>query len=78
MLCANKSGNSMSIKYKIDVLAALKEAGYNTTRIRKEKLLGEATLQKFRDNEPVSWKNISTLCKLLNCQPGDIMEYVDD
>ena len=31
----------MSIRYKIDVLSALKEAGYNTNRIRKEKIMGE-------------------------------------
>lgn len=71
-----KVGDKMPISYKIDVLNALKEKGYSTYRIRKEKLFGEATLQKFRNNEPVSWENISMLCKLLNCQPGDIMEYV--
>ena len=38
----------MPIQYKIDVIAALKEAGYNTTRIRKEKIMGEAMLQKIK------------------------------
>lgn len=66
----------MPITYKIDILAALKEAGYSTYRIRKEKLLAESTLQCFRENKPVSWENISTICKLLNYQPGDIMEYI--
>lgn len=65
----------MPIKYKIDVLNALKEAGYTTYKIRKEKIFGEATLQKIRNGELVSWENISTLCKVLNCQPGDIVEY---
>lgn len=68
----------MPIGYKIDVISALKSAGYSTYRIRKEKLFGEATLQKFRQGELVSWENISTLCKLLCCQPGDILEYVPD
>lgn len=68
----------MPIGYKIDVLAALKDAGYSTYRIRKEKIFGEATVQKFRNAELVSLENIATLCKLLNCQPGDIMEYVPD
>ena len=70
--------NKMPISYKIDVISALKSAGYSTYRIRKEKLFGEATLQKFRNGELVSWENISTLCKLLNCQPGDITEYNED
>lgn len=68
----------MPIKYKIDILAWLKEKGYSTYRIRKNKLMGEATVQKLRNKEPVSWENISTICKLLECQPGDIMEYVED
>lgn len=68
----------MALKYKIDVLAALKAAGYSTYKLRKEKLLGEATLQQLRNNELVSWKNIETLCKLLNMQIGDIIEYVPD
>ena len=67
----------MPIIYKIDVISALKEAGFSTYRIRKEKLMGEATLQRLRSGEPVSWENIATLCQLLNCQPGDIMEYVE-
>lgn len=68
----------MPIKYKIDILVGLKEKGYSTYRIRKNKLMGEATVQKLRNKEPVSWENISTICKLLECQPGDIMEYVED
>jgi len=68
----------MPITYKFDILAKLKSAGYSTYRIRKDKILGEATVQKLRDGEPVSWDNISTICALLNCQPGDIMEYVEN
>lgn len=66
----------MPITYKIDVLAALKAAGYSTYRIRKENLLGQATLQLIRENKPVSWENIATICDMLKCQPGDILEHV--
>ena len=68
----------MPITYKINVLERLKAAGYSTYRIRKDKLLGEATVQRLRDGEPVSWENIATICSLLNCQPGDLMEHVPD
>lgn len=68
----------MALQYRIDVLAALKAAGYNTAKLRKEKLLSESTIQKFRDKLPVSWENLETLCKLLNMQIGDIVEYVPD
>ena len=68
----------MPIVYKHDILAELREKGYSTYRLRTDKLMGEATIQKLRDNELVSWLNISMLCKLLNCQPGDIVEYIPD
>ncbi len=65
----------MPIKYKIDVLAALKNAGYSTYKLRKDKIFGEATMQKFRNGEIVNADNLALICKLLNCQPGDILEY---
>ena len=63
------------IQYKCDILTALKEKGYNTNRLRKEKLLAESTIQQLRENKLVSWANIARLCKMLDCQVGDILEY---
>lgn len=68
----------MAMKYKIDIIAALKEAGYNTSRIRKEKIMGEAMLQKIRSGQMVSWAILETICDLLDCQPGDLIEYVKE
>lgn len=68
----------MPMQYKTDVIAALKEAGYNTSRIRKEKIMGEAMLQKIRSGQMVSWATLETICDLLDCQPGDIIEFVRD
>lgn len=68
----------MSIEYTFDILAKLKEAGYSTYKLRKDKILGEATIQKLRKGELVSWENISTICELLDCQPGNIIKYVPD
>lgn len=66
----------MPIRYKIDVLEALKAAGYSSTRLRNEKLLGESYMTQLRHGELVSWKAIETICRLLNCQPGDLIEYI--
>ena len=72
-----QGGVYMPIKYKIDVLEALKAAGYSTYKIRKEKIMSESTLQKFRDGEIVNPDNMALICKLIGCQPGDILEYVE-
>ena len=68
----------MPLRFKIDVLQALKEKGYSAYTIRKEKLLSESTVQKLRSGDPVSWANIGQLCKLLECQPGDLLEHIPD
>ncbi len=68
----------MPLIYKIDILQALKEKGFNTNKLRKDKILAESTIQKLREQKPISWANIAQICKLLNCQPGDIIEYVEE
>lgn len=64
--------------YKFDVLEALKEAGYNTTRLRKEKLLGENAIQSLRKGEMVGIIALEKICKLLDMQPGNIIKYVEE
>ena len=66
------------IRYKIEILPALKAAGYSTNKIRTDKLMGQATLQQLRHGELASWKTIDTVCRLLDCQPGGLLEYVAD
>lgn len=65
----------MPLQYKVNVLASLKDKGYNTNRLRKEKLLGESTIQQLRKGELVSWTNIDRICTMLECQPGDLIEH---
>ena len=65
----------MPIVYKIDILAALKEKGYNTNRLRKEKLLSEGVIQSLRENKYIALQNISKICELLDYQPADLLEY---
>ena len=69
---------NLPIVYKIDILSELKKRGYSQNRIRCEKLIGQSYLTQLRHGELVSWKTIETLCQLLNCQPGDLIEYIDD
>lgn len=68
----------MPVKYKFDVLEALKSTGITTYKIRREKLLSESTIQAFRRGEMVGMDNIGRVCRLLHCQPGDLLEYVED
>lgn len=64
--------------YKIDVLKALKEKGYNSTKILNERILSQSAMQKFRDGDMVGIKTLEQLCELLETQPGNIIKYVTD
>lgn len=70
-----KVGDSMPFKYD-KLFDLLQKNGYNTTRIRREHILPEGTLTTMRNHGAISGKTIEKLCMLLNCQPGDFMEYI--
>ena len=70
-----KEAHFMAIRYKVDIMA---ELGYSSTKIREEKLIGQSYLQQIRHGELVSWKTIDTICSLLECQPGDLIEFVKE
>lgn len=66
------------IVYKIDVLSALKEKGYSTYKIRQNKIFSEAQLQHIREDKLLTQDALNKLCTLLNCQVGDILEFIPD
>ena len=73
----------MAITYKIDILQALKDKGYTSYVLSKkdrmgEQYIGQRQIQQIRKGEIVSTACLDKLCKLLDCQPGDILEYVDE
>ena len=68
----------MAIKYKMDIITALRNEGYTSYKIGKEGLINQTALQKLRKGELIAWGQLNTVCKLLNLQPGDLLEYVSD
>ena len=67
------------LRYKINILAELKKAGYPTTRIRREKLISEGTVQRIRTGvTSLNMETLDVICKILHCQPGDLVEWVED
>ena len=57
----------------------LGEKGLTMYSLRRDKVIGTETLEKMRKGVGfIDTRSINNLCKYLNCQPGDIMEYVED
>ena len=66
------------IRPGISILDMLKQAGYTSYTIRRDKLFGEATIQKLRAGGLPSWNELDKLCNLLGVQPWDLIEYRQD
>lgn len=60
------------------LLHKMNETGLTTYKIRKEKIISESTLQRIRQNGSITTDAVASLCEALDCQPGDILEYVKD
>lgn len=67
----------MAIKYT-KLVEMLEKKGITSYTIRKNKIIGQATYKKIKENGDIDTRTISKLCQLLECQPGDILEYVPD
>ncbi len=68
----------MAIKYD-KLLKLLEEQGYNSYKLKKEGILGQATYYAIKKGTGgLDYRSINNLCRTLNCQPGDLMEYVED
>lgn len=65
------------IIYK-DILHKLKDAGYNTGRIRSEKIFPESTLQRFRNGTAISTDTLDKICNLTGLKVEDIIEHIPD
>ena len=68
----------MPLEWRVDVLSLLKEHGYSTYRIRKEKLFAESTIQKLRNGELINWQDIESICRITGKQPGKLIWYVKE
>lgn len=67
------------IRYKKNILQELKKAGYSSTRIRQEKIMGESMVQKLRTgNTSINLASLEPVCRILRCQPGDLVEWVEN
>lgn len=72
-----QGGDNLSIKYE-KLFELMKQKGLTTYKIRKENIISQSALTALKNGKSVTTETIEKLCRALNCQPGDIMEYVED
>ena len=68
----------MAIRINLDVMMAKRKMGL--TELSKEVDITMANLSILKNNKAkaVRFSTLNAICKALNCQPGDILEYVED
>ena len=64
------------IRYKVNILALMKEKGISSYRIQKENIINQTAVQKLREGKMISWEQLGNVCDVLGCQPGDLLENV--
>lgn len=76
MTAALKGGEDSVIIFK-DVLKKLADVGWSSYRLLKEKQLPNSVISRLRHGDPITTNTVDTICRLLHCQPNDIMEYIE-
>ena len=68
----------MWIVINLDVMMAKRKIGL--TELSKEVDITMANLSILKNNKAkaVRFSTLNEICRVLNCQPGDILEYVED
>lgn len=68
----------MPISYS-KLLKIFEEKGISSYAVtKKDKIIGQATWKKIHDGGHIDTRTVEALCKYLNCQPGDILEYIPE
>lgn len=71
-------GVRMAIRYD-KLFKLLDEKGISTYYLRQNKIMGQQTYYNLKNGKGnLGTETLEKLCKLLDCQPGDLMEYVPD
>ena len=61
------------------LLSLLNERGISIYHLKRDRIIGTATIDKLRTGTGnIDTLSIYSICAYLNCQPGDIMEYIPD
>ncbi|WP_370777013.1 helix-turn-helix domain-containing protein [Roseburia sp.] len=67
----------MSISYR-KLLKIFEEKNITSYVVKRDKIIGQASWKKIHEGGHIDTRTINSLCQYLDCQPGDILEYIPD
>ena len=68
----------MPIVVNLDVMLAKRKMGMTELASKVNITLANLSVLKNNRANAIRFSTLDAICRELNCQPGDILEYVDD
>ena len=68
----------MAIIVNLDVMMAKRKMSLNELSEKVELTLANLSILKTGKAKAIRFSTLSAICDALDCQPGDILEYVND
>ena len=68
----------MPIIVNLDVMMAKRKMSLNELSEKVELTLSNLSILKTGKAKAIRFSTLEAICKALNCQPADILEFVDD
>lgn len=68
----------MPIIVNLDVMMAKRKISLNELSERVDLTLSNLSILKTGKVKAIRFSTLDAICKALDCQPGDILEYVND
>ncbi|MFN0291856.1 helix-turn-helix domain-containing protein [Pedobacter helvus] len=68
----------MPIVVNLDVMMAKRKMSLNELSQKVDLTLSNLSILKTGKAKAIRFSTLEAICKALNCQPGDILEYIED
>ncbi|MGL5255483.1 MAG: helix-turn-helix domain-containing protein [Proteocatella sp.] len=68
----------MAIIVNLDVMMAKRKMGLSELAVKVDLALANLSILKNNKAKAIRFSTLEAICKALNCQPGDILEFVPD
>ncbi len=68
----------MAIVVNVDVMMARRKMSLNELSEKVDLTLSNLSILKTGKAKAIRFSTLEAICKALDCQPGDILEYVQD
>ncbi|MGE5363427.1 MAG: helix-turn-helix domain-containing protein [Bacteroidota bacterium] len=68
----------MAIRVNLDVMMAKRKISLNELSEKVGITQANLSILKTEKAKAIRFSTLDTICRVLNCQPGDILEYIPD